>query len=212
VKKRFQHKPVPSGRDVCAVQLHGMLERVRRADVDEASMAPYIGPIRALLAELPPEDVLKRFVSLELNRFLAYYKDAADLNVSRTTEGSDRHARGGATARRTGPMTGLAINLGRRNGLTPPDLIGLINRAARGPAFDIGRIEIGNDRSRFEVSGGDVHVLIQASGLPTYRGRRVRIELLQAGDSGPSPTQGRLNPRGHRGAARLSPARAPHHR
>ncbi len=203
VKKRFQHKPVPSGRDVCAAQLHGMLERVRRVEVNEAAMAPYLGQIRTLLTELPAEEVLKRFVSIEFNRFLAYYKDAADLNVSPSTERSDRSARGGAQSRRTAPMTGLSINLGRRNGLTPPDLIGLVNRAARGPAFDIGRIEIGNDRSRFEVAGGDVRILTQSTGLPTFGGRRVRIELLQTGDSAPSQTHSRPKPHNHRGAARL---------
>jgi ATP-dependent RNA helicase DeaD len=213
VKKKFQYKPVPSGSDVCAAQLHGMLERIRRVEVNEADLAPYMGQIRALLTELSGEDVLKRFVSVEFNRFLDYYKDAADLNVSRPPvrhpDGPARPARS-VGHRKDGNMTGLSINLGRRNGVTPSDLMGLINRTARAAVFDVGRIMIGNDRSFLEVSGGDVNVLIKASSLPSFNGRRVRFEALQAGDSDGSHAS--VRPHGDRGAARRQQGGRQRHR
>lgn len=205
VKKRFLYKPVPSGSDVCAAQLHGMLERIRQVEVNEAEMAPYMGQIRALLSELSGEEVLKRFVSIEFNRFLAYYKGAPDLNVTRQPIRShDAHA-GARPARpvrqrQSGPMTGLTINLGRRNGITPSDLMGLINRTARGSMFDVGRIMIGNDRSFMEVSGGDVNLLIKSTSLPSFEGRRVRFDLADAGEAGERHSG--VRPHGDRGAAR----------
>ncbi|MCE9613435.1 MAG: DEAD/DEAH box helicase [Lentisphaerae bacterium] len=185
VKTRFEQKRVPSGREVCAAQLHALLERVKQVDVDEAAILPYLAQMGALLAELPATEVLKRFVSLEFNRFLAYYKDAADLNATRLA-GTERSPRGQPRERKPGQMTGFIVNLGVRNGLTPGDLIGLINRASRGPIFDIGRIQIDHDRSYFEASGADPRILTAGS-LPSYKGRPMQIRAFESERTAPPP-------------------------
>jgi ATP-dependent RNA helicase DeaD len=171
LRKTFQHKAVPSGREVCAAQLHGLLERVRHVTVDEREIAPYLAQIDEVLADFRPEEVLKRFVSLELNRFLAYYKDAPDLN--QRSEHGHRHARG-AEAR--GEVVAFLANIGRRNNLTPQDLLGLVNRASRGFRVDVGRIDIGKDCCYFEVIGADERVLHAVQNLPDYKGRMVRVK------------------------------------
>lgn len=199
VKKRFEHKQVPSGREVCAAQLHGMLERVRQAEVAQAEIAPYVDQIEAILSDLPAMEVLKRFVSLEFNRFLTYYKDAPDLNA-RGSSSSDRGEKGPRRERARGEMTGFIINLGGRNGLTPGDLINLINRASRGPVFDIGRIQIDNDRSYFEASGADTRILTDPRGLPSYKGRKIMIRTFEPERS--SVAHGRPPPRRDKHPAR----------
>lgn len=170
LKKKFLHKSVPSGREVCAAQLHGLLERVRHVSVDEKEIAPYLAQIDEVLADFPPDEVLKRFVSLELNRFLAYYKDAPDLN-QRSEHG--QRARG-AEAR--GEVVAFLANIGRRNNLTPPDLLGLVNRASRGFRVDVGRIDIGKDCCYFEVIGADERILNAVRNLPEYKGRMVHVK------------------------------------
>lgn len=180
LKKKFERKAVPSGRDVCAAQLHGLLERVRKVTVDEQEIAPYLAQIDEVLADFPAAEVLKRFVSLELNRFLAYYKDAPDLN-QRAEAG---HRRGPADRPSHGPETRGEVmpflaNIGRRNNLTPPDLLGLINRASRGFRVEVGRIDIGRDCSYFEVCGGDARVLTAILNLPDYKGRIVQVKPTQ---------------------------------
>ncbi len=193
VKKRFAHKRVPSGREVCAAQLHALLERVRQVTVDEAEIAPYIGQIEAILSDLPAPEVLKRFVSLEFNRFLAYYKDSPDLNASGNSP-PDRKAKGPPRERAAGEMTGFIVNLGDRNGLTPGELIGLVNRASRGPVFQFGRIQIDRDRTYFEASGGDPRILLDARSLPSYKGRKMEIRAFDPEQRPPRPNS-RQSPR-----------------
>jgi len=178
IKKKFTRKQVPSGREVCGAQLHGLLERVKQVEVDEAEIAPYLEQIEGILSERLATDVLKRFVALEFNRFLAYYKDAPDLNVTRTAE-SERRQGGPVRDRDSRHMTGFIVNLGDRNGLQPGELISLINRAARGPVFNIGRIQIDQDRSYFEASGGDPRILTECPSLPSYKGRLMAIRTFE---------------------------------
>ncbi len=185
LRKRFTHKLVPSGTEVCAAQLHALLERVKQVEVDEKRIAPYMEQIDAVLAELPAVEVLKRFASLELNRFLEYYKNAADLNAPAEHPRGDRTGRQAAGPARDrapeGPVTRVTVNLGRRNGFTPPDLLGMLNRAMPGERIAIGRIDIGNNFTVFEVCGEMPDGLCSRLELPDFRGRRVQLRLADAG-------------------------------
>jgi ATP-dependent RNA helicase DeaD len=110
---------------------------------------------------LSREDLIKKFVSLEFNRFLDYYKHAGDINVkaeqresrdSRQSGGSrDRGTEGRRERTESVPFTRLYINAGLKNGLTPPRLIGLINDYGRSRKVRIGKIDIQRNFSFFEV-------------------------------------------------------------
>jgi len=81
IGKRFVFKPVPSGRDVCEAQLLKLIGRAKAVQVDERQIAPFMPQIFEMLEGLDREQLIKHFVSLELNRFLDYYRDASDISV-----------------------------------------------------------------------------------------------------------------------------------
>jgi ATP-dependent RNA helicase DeaD len=215
VKRQFQHKRLPSGREVCAAQLHGLLDRARRVKVDEEQLAEYLPQIREILADLPAEEVVKRLALLELNRFLAYYKSAPDLNTE-----VERGRRESGPRPMPGPAlpanaTRCIVNLGRRNGLRPADLMGLINRAAPGRRIEVGRIEVENDRTVFDVVGGDMRMLA-AMNAQDFQGRRVFVRVLdRASAEAPDPRRAhpaavaRESARPERPAPHRAPAVAP---
>ncbi|MFW9598586.1 MAG: DEAD/DEAH box helicase, partial [Paludibacter sp.] len=76
LKKNFELQQIPNGLEVCKKQLFYMIDKMQNVDVNEEQIAPYIPQIMQQLEELPKEEIIKRFVSLEFNRFLDYYKDA----------------------------------------------------------------------------------------------------------------------------------------
>jgi ATP-dependent RNA helicase DeaD len=101
VGKKFERKQVPSGKDVCEKQLFSFINKISNVQVDEVQIEQYLPDIYENLQHLDREELIKHFVSVELNRFLDYYKDAKDLNTvvignsefrNRTT-GSDRGRR-----------------------------------------------------------------------------------------------------------------------
>ena len=189
MNKRFEHKKVPTGRQVCETHLVGLLEKIKGIDVAETvKLGPYLPKINEILADMPREELVKRFVLSEFNGFLEYYKDAPDLNVQvghghrdDRSDRRDRNDRGGQregdrpSHESFGPMCKLRINVGKLNGLTVPVLIGLINRATHGPMMKLGRIRIMEQSSVFEIAGGgNEKNLMQNLGKSNFKDRQLK--------------------------------------
>jgi ATP-dependent RNA helicase DeaD len=191
MNKRFEHKKVPTGHHVCETHLVGLLEKIKGIDISETEkLGPYMPKINELLADMPREELIKRFVFSEFKGCLEYYKDAPDLNVSvghghrDDRPGRDRNDRGGQREGNRpahesfGPMCKLRINVGKLNGLTVPVLIGLINRATHGPMMKLGRIRIMDQSSIFEIAGGgNENALMQNLSKSDFKGRQLKCVL-----------------------------------
>jgi ATP-dependent RNA helicase DeaD len=81
VGKPFERKKVPTGKEICEKQLFHLVEKVENVEVEEKQIAEFLPVIYNKLSWLDREELIKRFVSVEFNRFLAYYKGATDINV-----------------------------------------------------------------------------------------------------------------------------------
>ena len=87
VGKTFDRKRVPTGKEICERQLFHLVEKVENVEVVEEQIAEFLPVIFNKLAWLDREELIKRFVSVEFNRFLAYYKDAKDINIDHKKQG-----------------------------------------------------------------------------------------------------------------------------
>ena len=167
VGKKFERKMVPNGFEVCEKQLFNFVDRVENIEVNENQIEQYLKPIYKKLDWLSREDLIKHFISIEFNRFLDYYKNASDLNayVDELREGKFDKAGKGDREERGRKGRGMSfsrfyINVGDKNGLTVPRMIGLINDYCRRRDIVIGKIDILRKFSFFEVdSKFESHVL-----------------------------------------------------
>ncbi|MCD6109152.1 DEAD/DEAH box helicase [bacterium] len=75
----------------------------------------------------------------------------------------------------TGNMKTLVISLGRKNSLTVPHLLGMINEVTRGERVDIGHIQLGDNRSSFEVPLAYAEKLRKAMSGQRFKGERVSV-------------------------------------
>lgn len=156
---KFEKKLVPSGKEICGKQLFNLVEKVEKVEIDESQIDPFLDVIYKKLEWLNREDLIKKFVSVEFNRFLSYYKGAKDLNKSNDSRESrgERGSRQKKDKRSRNEIhseagfSRLFINVGSSNGLNPASLIGLINQYTKERNIDIGRIEIMKNFSFFEV-------------------------------------------------------------
>lgn len=144
--KQFERKMVPNGFEVCEKQLFNLVDKVENMEVDEEKITPYMDTIYKKLAWMSREELIRKFISVEFNRFLEYYKDAQDLNV-------DLNARKPDNPRKTkaNRYSRYYINVGSKNGLTAPKMIGLINDNTGRRDLNIGKIDIMKKFSFFEV-------------------------------------------------------------
>ena len=163
LKRKFEQQQIPNGLEVCKKQLFYMIDRMQNVEVNEEQIAPYMGQIMKQMEDLPKEEMIKRFVSLEFNRFLDYYKNASDLNIPEHSsrdrdDRSDREGRsdrngneGGNRRRKTGERVRLKINLGAKEGMNPKRILGIINDVTEDKSINIGDIEITNKFTFFDV-------------------------------------------------------------
>ncbi len=158
LRKTFIQEQIPNGLDVCKKQLFFMIDRMEHVEVSEEQIETYMPQIMTQLEYLSKEELLKRFVSLEFNRFLSYYKNAEDLNLPERSERGER----GERSVRPGGRVRLKMNVGEREGIDPKRLLGIINDVTGDKSINIGSIEVTNKFTFFDVFADQLDAVVSA--------------------------------------------------
>jgi len=185
--KRFVKAEIPTGFDVCEKQLFSIVHKVHNVQVNEQQIEQYIPRIMDEFKDMSKEEFIKRFASIEFNRFLDYYKNAPDLNASVEEGRRDRDDRGdrGERGAPSGPSayTRLFINLGSVDEFNRGDLLGYICNQSKISGRSVGKIDVKGVYSFFEVPNEDVEKVNAGFQGAEYKGRPVRIEVSGEGTS-----------------------------
>ena len=180
VGKPFELKKVPSGGEICEKRLYNVLDKLENVAVNEDEIAAYLPMAIKKLSWLDKDELIKRFVSLEFNRFIDYYKEAEDLNVEPSAQGKgkgDGGERKERKRRNNDEYTRLFINVGTKRGLSVPRLLGMINDATRDKSIDIGRIDLQRNFSFFEIENESVDKVLEAFKNVMYDNENVEFGL-----------------------------------
>ncbi|WP_164112941.1 MULTISPECIES: DEAD/DEAH box helicase [Sphingobacterium] len=186
IGKTFERKQVPQGPEVVEKQLLTIINKVQNVEVNEAQINQFLPAIMEGFESLSKEDIVKRFASLEFNRFLEYYNNAPDLNIdareSRDGRDRDRGERGDRGSR-TGSKgyTRLFMNLGAVDEFSRGDMLGFICNNAKISGKSIGKIDMKGVFTFFEVQDEEVNKVFEGFKAVDFNGRQVRIEV--SGDS-----------------------------
>ncbi len=168
IKKKFTQKQVPSGQEICEVQLFSLIDKVHDIEINEKEIRDYLPDVFRKLEGLEREELIKRFVSIEFNQFLSYYANAEDLNGD---ERPERKKPGDASFAR------FYINQGKMDNLTPARLMGLINECIQKRDIEIGKIEIMKSFSFFEIDKSFTRDVLDRMNEGVFNERRVIVEL-----------------------------------
>jgi ATP-dependent RNA helicase DeaD len=177
IRRKIERKPVPGGKEICERQLFNLVDRLKNSEVDHDQIDLYIDSVYNQLAELSKEEIIKRFVSLEFNRFLSYYKDSEDLNVEARPERSELGGKSARSSRRGGKsMSRVLFNVGNGKNITKREIIDLFVGAAGMRDLDIGQIEVYKRASAVEVDSKHAKKIISELNKSMYKGVRVEAE------------------------------------
>jgi ATP-dependent RNA helicase DeaD len=179
--KRFKKERVPTGREICEKQLFNHIDRMENVDVYNEEIDTFLPTIYKKLEWLDREELIKRFVSIEFNSFLEYYKNTVDINVD-VAEKDDKK-------RRSGEMCRFFINLGRKNDLTPPLLIGLVNDISRSLSIRIGKIDIMHSFSFFEAEAHYKDTILKAFSTKKYKSQNIVVDEAETSQHSPKKTR-----------------------
>ena len=174
IGKQFVQEEIPSAEEICKKQLYKVMDQIVKTDVDDEEIAPFMQDINRYFEYIDKDDLIKKIVSLEFGKFLAYYADAPELEkVVVTKEKKPQSDKQKLQNKAAKGYKRLFINLGRRDGFYPGELMQTLNRFVGGRQ-EVGHIDLLDTISYFEVPEKDAKkVMIQLSGI-RYKGRTVR--------------------------------------
>ena len=202
INKKFIVGEMPTGKQICEQQLIKLIDDIEKVKVNEEEIESFLPGIYRKLEWLSKEDLIKRVVSMEFNRFLEYYSNAPEIETPTVTdrrgerEPRERKDHGSSrekTERKAEKgYTRLFLNLGKTDGFYANQIIELINRNMKKQRTTIGRIDLMQNFSFFEVAEKQANDVISALNKVNLNGRKVVVEV--AGEnSGKSDNGGRKN-------------------
>ena len=213
IGKEFVQGAIPTPQEICKKQLYKVMDEIVKVDVNDEEIAPFMADINRYFEFMDKEDVIKKMVSMEFGRFLAYYADAPEIEnpaekrkEAKKGGGKDRPQsqgkRGGAPRKAEAGYRRLFINLGKTDGFYPGEVMQFINRHVKGRQ-EVGHIDLKDKFSYIEVPERDARRVMAAIDGTVYKGRAVRCN--DADQDGASPQGEKASRRKGKGEKR--PAR-----
>lgn len=192
--KKFEVGVMPTNKQICEKQLLKVIDDVEKVKVSEDEIADYMPAIYRKLEWLDKEDIIKRMVSIEFNRFLEYYRDReeieipSDSRIDRTSRDRDIRTRRDGDKGKNGRnaeagFTRLFISLGKADSFFAHQLIDLVNKNTS-RRVRIGRIDLMKSFSFFEVDEKQAQMVVKALNKAEFSGRKITVEV--AGDENKS--------------------------
>ena len=185
IGKKFEAGTLPEPQEICTKQLYKVMDELERIEVNDTEIAPFLPEIFRKLEWLTKEDLIKRIVSREFGHFLRYYADAPVIEQPADRKGTDDDTRKSRRERRKGAEGGhqaeegytrLFINLGKRDNFYAREIINLVNRYVKGGKVEIGRIDLTNTCSFFEVPNEDADLVLSKMKRVKVGDRKVVVD------------------------------------
>ena len=198
IGKSFVEGVIPSAKEICKKQLYKVMDQIVKTDVNDEEIDPFMTDINRYFEFIDKEDLIKKIVSMEFGKFLAYYADAPEIEApsksSRDSSGKrsgkgergSRGERGGKGERGSRGERGargsrkaeagysrLFINLGKDDGFYPGEVMQYINKHVEG-CQAVGHIDLLKKFSYIEVPEKDAQKVMRALDGTVYKGREVR--------------------------------------
>ncbi|GIV27309.1 MAG: DEAD/DEAH box helicase [Bacteroidia bacterium] len=163
-KAKFHRSLIPTGIQVCEKQLLYLVERIKNTSVDESAIQDYLPAVFESLKDLSKEELIKKLVWEEFNRFYTYYQNAPDINNLKDVDVSSHRQ----TQR-------YFINLGEMDGFNWRSLKDFISDETGIPVTNIKNTDVKKTFSFFEISSTDTDKLSSLAGK-SFNNRIISIE------------------------------------
>ena len=191
LQTKMKASNIPNSEEICEKQMYALMDKVVSTPVDEEAIDLYWPVFYKKLKNLPAEEIVLKFISMELNAFLDYYKDSGDLNASHESGGADsgreraggrgrQGKEGGAFNRNlSGSKKRFFINLGEKQNLNKGALLRLVCSEAGIESSHMGRIDIHSRHAFFEVDEKVANQILPAVRQGSYEGKSFEVSLSQ---------------------------------
>ncbi|MFJ1322843.1 DEAD/DEAH box helicase [Capnocytophaga canis] len=173
IQQPFEQKPLPSGIEICEIQLYHLANNIKNSTV-ETAIEDYLPAIYDVLQGLDREEIIKRMVAVEFSRFFNYYKNAEDLNASNGKE--KRNSDNGEVR--------YFINIGERDGYDWKTLKDFLKATLNLDRDDVFKVDVKNSFSFFNTDAELVDLVTSTFNDFQLDGRFVNVEISKKEERG----------------------------
>jgi ATP-dependent RNA helicase DeaD len=189
IQQKFQEKTIPSGIEICEIQLLHLANKIKDTEVDH-EIDNYLPAINEVLEGLSKEELIKKMVSVEFNRFINYYKKNRDLSAQ--SSGSDRRERDGAPRENNnGGATRYFVNIGSRDDFDWMQLKDFLKETLELGRDDVFKVDVKEGFSFFNTDAEHTDKVMEVLNGFDLNGRRINVEISKNDGGGRRDHNGR---------------------
>jgi ATP-dependent RNA helicase DeaD len=193
----LKQSAIPDAEAICEKQMYALMDKVVSTQVDEEAIDRYWPVFYKKLKDMPAEEIVLKFISMELNAFLDYYKGSEDLNASHEKSSPGRRAsedrgrrgvrdggRDGVKFNRnlSGPKKKFFISLGEKQNLNKGALLRLVCSETGIESHHMGRIDLHARHAFFEVDEQVSSQVLPKIKEGVYEGKSFEVTPAQGGE------------------------------
>ncbi len=177
IKQKFEEKSIPSGIEICEIQLLHLANKIKDTEVDH-EIDNYLPAINEVLADLSKEELIKKMVSVEFNRFLTYYKKKKDLS----SQGERGESRSGESRDfQSGDAVRYFINIGARDNFDWMQLKDFLKETLDLGRDDVYKVDVKDGFSFFNTDTEHTDKVMDILNGMELEGRRINVEISKNG-------------------------------
>ena len=189
IKQKFEEKSIPSGIEICEIQLLHLATKIKDTEVDH-EIDNYLPAINNVLEDLSKEELIKKMVSVEFNRFLTYYKKNRD--ISNQSSGNERRDdREPRENNSNGGATRYFVNIGSRDNFDWMSLKDYLKETLDLGRDDVFKVDVKEGFSFFNTDPEHTDKVMEVLNNVQLEGRRINVEISKNDGGGRRDHNGR---------------------
>ena len=211
IKKEFEKKNIPDGKDICEVQLMSLANKIHNTEVNH-EIDKHLGSINELFADTDKDELIKKFFSVEFTRFYNYYQKSKKLNEPSSSRDSERDSgRGDSGGRGYGGSaneTRYFINVGQKDGYDWMKLKDFLKEVLELGRDDVFKVDVKDSFSFFNTEKESQEKVLAFFTDFKHDGRFVNVEVSEDKGGGGRSRGGGRSGGGRSGGGRRDSGRS----
>src|SRR5210317_662692 len=184
IQKKFIAKPIPTGMEICEIQLYHLVNKIKDTEVN-SDVENYLPTINEMLEGIDKETLVQKIVSVEFGRFFNYYNKAKDLNSNDRDRGERGERRDSGSSRERGASrnfggdgsTRYFINIGEKDGYDWMSLKDFLRDTVNLDKDDIFKVDVKESFSFFNSEANVEEAILSTFKDLKVDGRFVNVEV-----------------------------------
>lgn len=166
IKQKFEEKPIPSGIEICEIQLLHLANKIKDTEVDH-EIDNYLPAINEVLEGLSKDELIKKMVSVEFNRFINYYKKKRDIASSSSDYSQAQE----------GDAVRYFINIGSRDQFDWMSLKDFLRDTLELGRDDVFKVDVKEGFSFFNTDAAHSDRVMEVLNNIHMDGRKINVEI-----------------------------------